>query len=245
MTDVTAPTAGPLALVGSGEFLPAMAEVDADLLEGRARRVAVLPTAAGPEGDRSVRRWFDLAHRHYAGLDAEVVEVDVRDRAAAMDQRFVDLLDGVGMIYLSGGNPGHLADTLRGTPLGGAIARTWRAGAALAGCSAGAMALGRTTLTMRTHPVEGLGLAGPVATIPHFDRFGFARRIAGAVSSLVIDRGETVVGVDEMTAVVWSPIDGAWRAAGAAKVWLVTPSGGRGQGHGHGEHVPLPMPAAT
>jgi|GEM_PF-5751110 len=33
MTDVTAPTAGPLALVGSGEFLPAMAEVDADVLE--------------------------------------------------------------------------------------------------------------------------------------------------------------------------------------------------------------------
>ena len=34
------------ALVGSGEFMPVMAPVDALLLEGRVRRVAVIPTAA-------------------------------------------------------------------------------------------------------------------------------------------------------------------------------------------------------
>lgn len=240
-----APASGPLALVGSGEFLPAMADVDAGLLDGRPRKVAVIPTAAGPEGDRTIRKWFDLAHAHYERLDAHVVEIDVRDREAAMDRRYANLLDGVGLIYLSGGNPGHLANTLRHTPLGKAVADTWRAGAALAGCSAGAMALGRTTLTMRTNPVEGLGLAGPIATIPHFDRFGFARRIASTILTRLVDDGETILGVDEDTAAVWEPAEGTWRAAGAAKVWLVSPSGGRGQGHAHGETVPLPAPAAT
>lgn len=38
-------TAGPVALVGSGEFTPAMAAVDGLLLEGGPRRVVFLPTA--------------------------------------------------------------------------------------------------------------------------------------------------------------------------------------------------------
>src|SRR5207237_49542 len=42
--------AGPIALVGSGEFLPAMEAVDAALLAGRPARAVFLPTAAGAEG---------------------------------------------------------------------------------------------------------------------------------------------------------------------------------------------------
>ena len=45
---------GPVALVGAGEFLPAMAAVDAELLaaSGRSRpRVAILPTASWPDGE--------------------------------------------------------------------------------------------------------------------------------------------------------------------------------------------------
>lgn len=43
-------TPGPIALVGSGEFLPQMVEVDRWLLNGRLPRAAFLPTAAGEEG---------------------------------------------------------------------------------------------------------------------------------------------------------------------------------------------------
>lgn len=237
------PTPGPLALVGSGEFLPAMAEVDAAMLDGRPRRVAVIPTAAGPEGDASVGRWFGLAEAHYAALDAEVVRVDVRTRDQAMDRVWADALAGVGLVYLSGGNPSYLADTLRGTPLSEAIATAWRGGAALAGCSAGAMALGRTTLSTRGAPVEGLGLAGPIVTIPHYDRFGFARRFAGVALSVMRGRDQRVIGVDEDTACVWSPDTGAWTAHGARKVWLVTAAGSTGEGHGAGDVVALPPPA--
>ena len=44
------PHPGPIALVGSGEFLPVMEDVDRGLLAGRPPRAAFLPTAAGEEG---------------------------------------------------------------------------------------------------------------------------------------------------------------------------------------------------
>jgi cyanophycinase len=66
---------GPIALVGAGEFLPAMAEFDAELLAstGRARpRVAILPTASYPDGEEVFQRWAAMGVAHFSGLGAEV-----------------------------------------------------------------------------------------------------------------------------------------------------------------------------
>src|SRR5436309_2037118 len=54
---------GPLALVGSGEYLPVMAEVEGPLIEGRPSRYVQIPTAAAPEGPRRLQYWLDLAAR--------------------------------------------------------------------------------------------------------------------------------------------------------------------------------------
>ena len=53
---------GLIALVGAGEYLPVMEDVDRYLLhsikaDGHAPRVVCMPTAAGQEGDESVGRW--------------------------------------------------------------------------------------------------------------------------------------------------------------------------------------------
>jgi hypothetical protein len=55
---------GMIALLGSGEYLPIMDDVDRYLLancgvdaQARKPRVVCLPTAAGREGDASVTRW--------------------------------------------------------------------------------------------------------------------------------------------------------------------------------------------
>lgn len=234
--------AGPLALVGSGEFLPAMSETDRVLLADRPALVAVIPTAAAPEGDKSMRRWFGLAHGHYAGLGAEVVEVDVRDRAGAADPATGAALDGVGLVYLSGGNPGFLVETLRGTALAAAIAAAWRGGAALAGCSAGAMALGATTLTLRGPTQDGLGLAGAIAVVPHFDRFGFAQRVIGRVADRR-SRPDTGVGIDEDTAVVWLPDREEWVVHGRSRTWVLGVDPDEREGFAAGQVVPLPPPA--
>lgn len=224
MTDL--PTPGPLALVGSGEFTPAMQDTDAALLAGRPPRVAVLPTAASTEGDATVRRWLDMAHGHYGRLGAEVVEVDVRDRAGADDAEVAARLDGVGLVYLSGGRPDHLVATLRGTRVLAALLDAWAGGAALAGCSAGAM-----TLAAGWPPFlraggawgEGLGVLPRTGLVPHYDRYvGWRPRYPQRVAAEAPD-GWRVLGVDEDTALVHR--DGAWTVEGVAGAWWLTQDG--------------------
>ena len=82
------PGSGPVALVGAGEFLPAMADVDLSLLAatGRPRpRVVVLPTASFPDGEPTFSRWAEMGVEHFTSLGAEVEPVLVRDRADADD----------------------------------------------------------------------------------------------------------------------------------------------------------------
>ena len=49
------PGPGPLALVGSGEYLEVMAGVEGALIAGRPRRYVQIPTAAAPEGPDRLR----------------------------------------------------------------------------------------------------------------------------------------------------------------------------------------------
>jgi len=165
-----------LALVGSGEFLPVMAPVDAAMLQGRAPRAVFLPTAAALDGADRVQYWIDLGTRHYESLGVEAVPVRVLDRSHADDPGLASLVEGAGLVYLSGGNPGYLAATLRGTRVWAAILAAVGAGAALGGCSAGAMAMGAIAPDTARRELHGdramgpgLGVVPHVAVIPHFD----------------------------------------------------------------------------
>ena len=53
-------TPGPVALVGSGEYLPVLEDVERLLLAGRPPRFVQLATAAAPEGPASLARWHAL-----------------------------------------------------------------------------------------------------------------------------------------------------------------------------------------
>ncbi|HEY8730078.1 MAG TPA: Type 1 glutamine amidotransferase-like domain-containing protein, partial [Acidothermaceae bacterium] len=134
-------TSAPIALVGSGEYLPVMREVEAALIAGRPPRYVQLATAAAPEGQKSLDRWHRLGKAQADRLGVEQVVVDVRTRADADDPALATAVAGAGLVYLSGGNPAYLADTLRDTAVLRAIVAAHLGGAALAGCSAGAMAL--------------------------------------------------------------------------------------------------------
>jgi len=222
---------GPVALVGSGEFLPAMEAVDAGLLQGRASRAVFLPTAAALEGDERVAYWLDLGRRHFAGLGVDPVPVDVRTRGDAEDPAMAALVAGAGLVYLSGGNPHHLADTLRGTPLWDAIRTAWQGGAALAGCSAGAMALtsgapeellptggGARGPAGRAGAPNGLGLVDDLAVIPHYDQLERWRPGALEWFAAWQPPGTTLVGIEEETALVGA--EGTWQVQGAGAVWV-------------------------
>jgi cyanophycinase-like exopeptidase len=221
---------GPVALVGSGEYLPVMKDIERRLIAGRPPRFVQLATAAAPEGPASLGRWHALGRASAERLGVTQVVVPVVDRISADDPELAGLVAGAGLVYLSGGNPPFLASTLRATRVWAAIEDAWRAGAALAGCSAGAMALTGQVPDIR-HPfreaVPGLGAVPQLSVLPHFDRF------AGRLPDLVLTRvsnpppGVTSVGVDEDTALVggWREDADEWEVVGRQSVWVLTPDG--------------------
>jgi cyanophycinase len=250
---MTGGNGGPVALVGSGEFLEAMIPVDAGLLAGRPPRAAVLPTAASLEGSERVGWWLELARRHYEAMGVEMVPVPVGDRADASDPGLARLLEGVGLVYLSGGDPHHLAASLAGSVVWDAVLGAWHGGAALAGCSAGAMALTSGAPPdlgpggarrhrppppngeSETRGGGGLGVVGQLAVIPHFDLL--ERRGGGIVGWFRSwqPEGTTLVGVEEETALVWG--GERWSVQGRGSVWVFGP--GSPEAFGAGQEVPL------
>lgn len=220
------PSPGPLALVGSGEYLPVMADIEAGLLKGRPARYVQLATAAVPDGPSVVERWHNLGTEQAQRLGVEPVILNVNDRDDAQSQAIADQVAGAGLVYLSGGNPAFLADTLRETAVWTAIVAAWQGGAALAGCSAGAIAMTSWVPSLR-HPrqggTNGLALLPHLRVIPHFDFF--TKRVPDLLTRFLLphDPAITVLGVDEETAIVGGPRE--WTVEGRQSVWRLTPEG--------------------
>jgi len=218
-------TPGPIALVGSGEYLPIMLEIERELLMGRPGKYVQIPLAAGLEGDDSFDYWVRLGKEQADRLGADAISIHVRDHEGADDPSHAEMIRGAGLIYLSGGNPSHLAKSLSGTALWAAIVEEWEGGAALAGCSAGAMALTGWVPALRLpfqEPTPGLGLLPHLRVMPHFDRF-FARVPELLSRFSDVPEGISVVGIDEDTALVGGPYE--WTVKGHKSVWLLDGSG--------------------
>ncbi len=219
---------GLVALVGSGEFTPAMAEVDRVLLvaTGRDRpRVAIVPTASWPDGEAVFARWAEQGAAHFGALGAEVEPVLLRDRADAADSAWCQAIGEADLVYLSGGKPDHLLQALDGTPAGTALLDAWARGAVLAGCSAGAMVLaghalrvgGRRFFQLPVGWQPALAVVPGTIVIPHYD--AFPESLSAAVA-LAAPHDVRVLGIDEETALVGR--DGAWRVLGRGRVTVWT-----------------------
>jgi len=217
-------TRGPLVLCGSGEFTPAMAEVDRGILANigpHRASVAIVPTAAGLED--TPRSWVAMGTAHFEGLGAEAAGVMVLNRDDAEDPRQAAAIANADWIYFSGGKPGYLVETLTGTPFWSAVLARHHAGAVLAGSSAGAMMLGSQTfhfpdgldetgLPRRVAVREALGLLPGIFVAPHFDAVPgeLWRRWAE-----VWPTGHRMLGIDEDTAIVESTV--GWTVAGKGR----------------------------
>lgn len=236
---------GPLALVGSGEYLPVMAGVEDMLLRGRAPRYVQIPTAAALEGQQSLRRWLDLGASQAERLGVEQVPVLVRDRNEADAQDLAALIEGAGLIYLSGGNPSYLAATLRGTRVWQAVVAAWRSGSALAGCSAGAIALTGWVPWMRAldrDPDPGLGILPGLRVLPHFDRMLAWAPDLLARAVMHSAAGTTVIGIDEDTAIVdLTGVGRNWQVHGRQQAWVLEEQAR----HGYPAGATLTTPEAT
>ena len=189
-----------LALVGSGEYLPDVDLIDKTLLGRLAEpaRVVCLPTAAGQEGAAMVQSWMDKGVAHFQRLGVPVTAVPVIDATTAHNPDYATIIRQANFVYLSGGNPGYLADCLAGSPVWEAILGIHQQGGVVAGCSAGAMIMGERIAGPRGSR-DGFNLLPGTLIMPHFDEFpGLISRVVRLFSG----RSLTMIGVDGRTALV-------------------------------------------
>ena len=226
---------GTVALVGAGEYLPTMANVDKVLLDqsGGTARVIVLPTAAVPDGPEVTERWATMGIEHFVQLGVNVEAVMLRTRTDANDDAIVAKLASANFFYFSGGKPRYLLETLRGTAAWRTIKNIFLAGGIIAGCSAGAMVMGEVIFDFpqiwRTMPA--LGLVPGIAVIPHFNELPSFLSNAAVWAT----RKTNVVGIDGSTALVWS--HSQWTVLGSGRVTVFTQR--RKAHYTAGERVPL------
>lgn len=210
---------GTIALVGAGEYLPPMEDVDRGLLARVDEpRVVCLPTAAGTEGTERLAYWANLGMTHFQQLGVPVSSLDVIDRATAHDEAHAAQVREANFVYLSGGKPAYLVETLTGTPVWEAILDVLARGGVVAGCSAGAMIFGAKVPRLPPPPiwVESFGILPDAVIVPHFDEMG------GMLAQLmhwVLGSGYTMLGIDGNTALVCANSNYTVAGRGGVTVW--------------------------
>ena len=220
---------GSLALVGSGEYLPAMAAFEKSLLDdaialGKAPTYIQIPTAAGKESSDRLDYWKQLGAAQAQRIGVNPIHLPIYSREDAFNQVHVDTINNSALMYMSGGDPHHLATTLIDTPLWSAILSNWASGASLAGCSAGAMVLSSQIPNFRltkNPPTQGLNLLPNIRVIPHFNKFFRWIPESAAKVLLHVPSDAILIGVDEMTAIVKRAGAEHWVVVGDAKVHIL------------------------
>ena len=219
---------GSLALVGSGEYLPQMKEFEQSLInDGLANSkkpiYIQIPTAAGQESDNRINYWQSLGASAATALGVEQSFLPIFTRDDANNPELLKGVNDAALIYLSGGDPHFLADTVRDTLLWELILKNWQSGGSLAGCSAGAMAFSSAIphfRLSRAQPTPGFNLTKQIRVIPHFDKFFKWIPDSAAKHLLDLPGDSTLIGIDEDTAVV-KRANQDWQVWGKGKLHLL------------------------
>ena len=220
---------GSLALVGSGEYLPAMAAFEKSLIDdgvknGKQAKYIQIPTAAGRESAERLSYWENLGKSQGQLIGVESIFLPIFNREDANNPDLAQQIAGSALMYLSGGDPHYLAETLMGTLVWDAIVENWQTGASLAGCSAGAMVLSSHIPNFRLlkgSATAGLNLLPEIRVIPHFNKFFKWIPESAAKLLLQVPDGSILIGVDELTAIVKRSGDDDWVVYGEAKVHVL------------------------
>ena len=220
---------GSLALVGSGEYLPAMAAFEKSLIDDGVKNnkkpvYVQIPTAAGRESDDRLDFWKQLGKTQADLLGVESIYLPIYTRDDAFKAEHVEAISNSALMYMSGGDPHYLSEVLIDTPVWAAMQENWRTGASLAGCSAGAMVLSTHIPNFRLlekAPSAGLNLLPEIRVIPHFNKFFKWIPESAAKVLLHVPDDSILIGVDELTAIVKRSGVEHWVVVGAAKVHVL------------------------
>ncbi|MBW2488216.1 MAG: Type 1 glutamine amidotransferase-like domain-containing protein [Deltaproteobacteria bacterium] len=210
---------GYILLAGGGEFSGRMAAPDLRAIKlagGFKAPISIIPAAAAPDGNH--QRAGQNGVNWFKQLGAtNVTALPLIDRASADDPTVVEALQGSRVIYLLGGFPRHLAQSLAGSKSWQTILNAHHAGAVIAGSSAGAMIVCETYYDpYAKKTLSGLGLIAGACVLPHHDTFGknwapeLSRRLPGTI----------LIGIDEQSGMLNDGPRRRWQAYGAGGVTL-------------------------
>jgi cyanophycinase len=210
---------GHILLEGGAEFGGKMAAPDRRAIElagGVEALVGIIPAAAAP--DRNDYRAGQNGLRWFRSLGARHVTVlPLTDRSSADDETVAGALSQCRLIYMLGGFPHYLAQTLAGSCSWQAMLTAYHAGAVVGGSSAGAMVLCAQYYNPESGKLEpGLNLIPGTCLIPHHDTMGrrWAPLLATALPRAVL------IGIDEQTGLLSEGAPGLWSAYGKGQVTL-------------------------
>jgi cyanophycinase len=212
-------SSGYILLEGGAEFGGQMEQPDRVALRLAGEddiRVAIIPAAAAP--DHNHLRAGENGVRWFRNLGAKnVVSLPLIDRQSADRPDVVEALARARLIYLLGGFPSHLADSLRGSRSWEAILAAHRHGAVVGGSSAGAMVLCSHFYDPYDGVLaEGLHLLANACVIPHHNRSGksWVPQLQAQLPKVVL------VGIDEQTGMIDDAGDGKWSVYGKGAVTI-------------------------
>ncbi len=202
-------TAGPLALVGTGEWSEECA-FDADLLaESANSTVTVLLTAAAYERPELAAA---RAAEHFARLGAVLDVLDVLDRSGACDEAQAARVREARFIYVASGSAMHLLSVLKSTPVWEALVEAHHNGAVVAAAGSSASVLCADMVDPRGGGFGvGLGLVRGLSLIPRYEQWS-AEKSRRTIQ--MAPKGLILAGVPAASALIRSR-DGRWVSAGS------------------------------
>ena len=208
---------GHLLLEGGAEFGGGMRDPDLKAIElagGFEAPIRIIPTAAAP--DNNHQRAGNNGIRWFQSLGAkDVLSVPLIDKTSANDENIAKSLREAKLIYMLGGFTGYLGETLKGSAAWEAVLEAYRAGAVIAGSSAGAMVMCEFYYDLNQGQViEGLNLVPNSIVLPHHNTFGqsWASRLLEIVRV-------NLIGIDEQTGMINNDAH-AWTVYGRGNVTL-------------------------
>lgn len=163
-------------------------------------RVVVIP-AADMSG---TRREADRVMRYFNNLGTFAEYAMLTSQLAANTPGEMDILDKVEGLVLLDGSAIDMVERLQDTRTEAALRRALDRKAVVMATGAGAMALGRV-FWMGGAWEPGLGLAPQLAIIPHHALVQM--RLSPERLLAELPAGVTVVGIDDLTYVTWTPED--------------------------------------
>jgi cyanophycinase len=204
-----------LLLAGGSEFGGAMREPDLQAIKlagGFDAPICIIPTAAAP--DHNHKRAGNNGVKWFESLGAKnVFTVDVIDSKSANDSSLAASIHTSKLVYLLGGFPSFLGETLKNSLCWQAALEVYKSGGVIGGSSAGAMVMCEYYYDpYEKKLLSGLNLIPNACVLPHHNQFGktWAKQLRDLLPNSIL------IGIDEQTGMILEKSQ--WQVYGKGEV---------------------------